>query len=106
MIRNWYIRENVKYVSLMLVLSIVYSLIFPPLARANVRGVPSFPITQQVHDGMNAGKLAQKDALPQKGRMLVAQRHDPHGQLFGQRPEKGQEIPPQNPLPNQPPYLN
>ncbi|MBV6465470.1 MAG: hypothetical protein PGMFKBFP_00747 [Anaerolineales bacterium] len=93
MIRNWYIRENVKYVSLMLVLSIVYSLIFPPLARANVRGVPSFPITQQVHDGTNAGELAQKDVLPQKGRMLVAQRHDPHGQLFGQRPGKGQETP-------------
>ncbi|OQZ02353.1 MAG: hypothetical protein B6D35_01240, partial [Candidatus Brocadia sp. UTAMX2] len=93
MIRNWYIRENVKYVSLMLVLSLVYSLIFPPLARANVRGVPSFPITQQVHDGMNAGELAQKNVLPQKGKMLVAQRHDPHGQLLGQRPEKGQEIP-------------
>ena len=106
MIRNWYIRENVKYVSLMLVLSLVYSLIFPPLARANVRGVPSFPITQQVHDGMNAGELAQKNVLPQKGKMLVAQRHDPHGQLLGQRLGKGHEIPPPISLPNQPPYLN
>jgi hypothetical protein len=102
MIRNWYVRENVKYVSLMLVLSLVYSLIFPPLARANVRGVPSFPMTKRAYDGVDMGELA----LPQRGRMLVAQRHDPHGQLLGQRLGKGHEIPPPNSLPNQPPYLN
>lgn len=35
MLKNWYIRENVKYVSIILVLSLIYSLIFPPLAQAN-----------------------------------------------------------------------
>ena len=35
MLRNWYIRENVKYVSILLIVSLFYSMFFPPFVRAN-----------------------------------------------------------------------
>ena len=35
MLRNWYIRENVKYVSILLIVSLFYSMFFPSFVQAN-----------------------------------------------------------------------
>ncbi|KAB2833463.1 MAG: hypothetical protein F9K48_08360, partial [Candidatus Brocadia sp.] len=35
MLKNWYVRENVKYVSIILVLSLIYSMFFPSFVYAN-----------------------------------------------------------------------
>lgn len=36
MLRNWYIRENVKYVSILLVMSLLYTMFFPAFIQADI----------------------------------------------------------------------
>ncbi len=39
MLRNWYIRENVKYVSILLIVSLFSSMFFPSFVQANTATV-------------------------------------------------------------------
>ena len=52
MLRNWYIRENVKYVSILLIVSLFYSMFFPSFVQANTATA-----TEQVKRGTEKNEI-------------------------------------------------
>lgn len=66
MLKNWYIRENVKYVSLIIILSFIHTIFYPPFIQTNVAEAAATATGNKFLVAQNKNTNQNQKVLPAK----------------------------------------